>query len=88
MVAIALALCALLIVATAGLISLPLPTTLPTWLTQALTVVLLLRAIEDLQLVGFFKRSRDIRCTPMDTMVYFLLYLLLEIDSSLVGRTS
>ncbi len=86
-VAIALTLCALLIAATAGLISLPLPNTLLTWLTRALALVLLLRAIGDFRLMGFFKRIRNTRFARLDTLVYSPLCLLLAIGSSIVGFT-
>ncbi len=86
-VATALALCALLLAATAGLIPLPLSPTVLTWLTQALAVVLLLRAIGDFRLVGFFKRIRDTRFARLDTAVYSPLCLLLAIGSSIVGFT-
>lgn len=87
-IAVALALCALLLAATAGLVSLPLSHTLLVWLTQALAVVLLLRAIGDFRLVGFFKRIRDTRFARLDTAVYSPLCLLLAIGSTLVGGTA
>jgi hypothetical protein len=87
-VAVALALCALLIAATAGLVSLPLSQTVLAWLTRALAGVLLLRAIGDFRLVGFFKRIRDTRFARFDTAVYSPLSLLLAIGSSIVGFMS
>lgn len=87
-VAIVLALCALLLAAVAGLVPLPLPNMLLTWLTRGLAVVLLLRAIGDFRLVGFFKRVRDTRFARLDTTVYSPLCLLLAIGSSIVGFTS
>ncbi len=86
-VAVALALCALLLAATAGLATLPLSHPVLTWLTRALAVVLLLRAIGDFRLVGFFKRIRDTRFARLDTAVYSPLCLLLAIGSSIVGFT-
>jgi hypothetical protein len=87
-VAVALALCALLIAATAGFVSLPLSRTVLAWLTRALAGVLLLRAIGDFRLVGFFKRIRDTRFARLDTAVYSPLCLLLAIGSSIIGFES
>ncbi|MBX3305673.1 MAG: DUF3995 domain-containing protein [Nitrospira sp.] len=87
-VAVVLALCALLLAATAGLVSLPLPNMLLTWLTRGLAAVLLLRAIGDFRLVGFFKRIQDTRFARLDTAVYSPLCLLLAIGSSIVGFAS
>ncbi len=84
-VAIGLALCALLIAATAGIVKLPLSHTVLSWLTRALAVVLLLRAIGDFRLVGFFKRHRNSRFARLDTAVYSPLCLALAIGSALVG---
>ncbi len=87
-VAVALALCAVLLGATADLIHLPVSHTWLVWLTQALVAVLLLRAIGDFRLVGFFKRIRGTRFARLDTAVYSPLCLLLAIGSSIVGFTS
>lgn len=87
-VAVALALCALLIAATAGLVSLPLSQTVLAWLTRALAGVLLLRAIGDFRLVGFFKRIRDTGFARLDTAVYSPLSLLSVIGSSIIGFAS
>ena len=84
-VAIGLALCALLIAATAGVLTLPLSQTVLTWLTRTLAIVLLLRAIGDFRLVGFFKRIRDTRFARLDTSVYSPLCLALAIGSAIVG---
>lgn len=86
-VALALALCALLLAATAGLIPLPISHTVLTWLTRALAFVLLLRAIGDFRLVGFFKRIRNTHFARLDTLVYSPLCLLLAIGSFIVGFT-
>ena len=85
MVAVALALCALLLAATAGLVPLPVSHTVLAWLTLALAFILLLRAIGDFRLVGFFKRIRGTRFARLDTAVYSPLCLLLAIGSSIVG---
>jgi|CXWL01.1.fsa_nt_gi hypothetical protein len=79
MVAIGLALCAVVIAGTAGMCTLPLPQPALAWLTRALAVVLLLRAIGDFRLVGFCKRIRDTRFARLDTAVYSPLCLALAI---------
>lgn len=87
-VAIGLALCALLIAATAGMFMLPLSRTALAWLTRALAVVLLLRAIGDFRLVGFFKRIRNSRFAHLDTVLYAPLCLALAIGAAIVGFTA
>ncbi len=87
-VAVALALCALLLAATAGVVPLPLSHTLLVWLTRSLAFILLLRAIGDFRLVGFFKRIRGTQFACLDTAVYSPLCLLLAIGSSIVGFMS
>mgnify|MGYP001285303821 CR=1 FL=1 len=84
-VAIGLALCAVVVAATAGMLTLPLPHTVLAWLTRALAVVLLVRAIGDFRLVGFFKRIRHSHFARLDTTVYSPLCLALAIGSALVG---
>jgi hypothetical protein len=84
-VAIALALCAVLIAATSGLRTLPLPDPVLAWLTRALAVGLLLRAIGDFRLVGFFKHVRHTRFARLDTAVYSPLCLILAIGSAIVS---
>lgn len=84
-VAMVLALCALLIAATAGLVTLPLSQSALAWLTRALAVGLLLRAIGDFRLVGFFKCVRDTRFARLDTTVYSPLCLALAVGSAIVG---
>ena len=84
-VAIVLALCALLIAATAGMLTLPLSQSVLAWLTRALAVGLLLRAIGDFRLVGFFKHVRHTRFARLDTTVYSPLCLALAVGSAVVG---
>lgn len=84
-VAIGLALCAVVIAGTAGVLTLPLSHTVLSWLTRALAVILLLRAIGDFRLVGFFKRIRNSRFGRLDTVVYSPLCLALAIGSAIVG---
>ena len=82
-----LALCAVIIAGTAGMLALPLSQTILAWMTRGLAVVLLLRAIGDFRFVGFFKRIRHTRFARLDTLVYSPLCLLLAIGSSIVGFT-
>lgn len=84
-VAIGLALCAVVIAGTAGVLTLPLSQTVLAWLTRALALVLLLRGIGDFRLVGFFKRIRDTRFARLDTAVYSPLCLALAIGSAVIG---
>ena len=84
-VVIGLALCVLLIAGTAGILALPLSQTVLAWITRGLAVVLLLRAIGDFRLVGFFKRIRDTRFARLDTTVYSPLCLALAIGAAIVG---
>ena len=84
-VAIGLALCAVVIAGTAGMLTLPLSHTVLAWLARALAVVLLLRAIGDFRLVGFFKRSHNSRFARLDTAVYSPLCLVLAIGSAVIG---
>jgi hypothetical protein len=84
-VAIGLALCAVVIAATAGILTLPLSHTVLAWLTRALAVVLLIRAIGDFRLIGFCKRIRHSRFAYLDTVVYSPLSLALAIGSAIVG---
>ena len=69
-VAFGLLLCAVLVGATAGIIPLPLPRIVLQWLSMGLALGLLLRAIGDFKLVGFFKRVRDTRFAKLDSYVY------------------
>jgi hypothetical protein len=84
-VALGLALCALLIAATAGVLPLSLPGAVLAWVTRVLALALLLRAIGDFRLVGFFKRIHDTRFARLDTVVYSPLCLALAIGSAIVG---
>ena len=58
-----------------------LPSPVPAWLLQAAVIgasaVLILRAIGDFRLVGFFKRNRDSRFARMDALLYSPLCLAL-----------
>lgn len=87
-IAIGLALCAVVIAATAEVFTLPFPRAVCSWMTRGLAVVLLLRAIGDFRLVGFSKRVRDTRFARLDTAVYSPLCLALAIGSAIVGFTT
>ena len=76
-VAFGLALCAILVAATAGLVRLPFPANWLKWLSYSLSFVLLARAIGDFRLVGFFKRVRGTRFARLDSIVYAPLCLFL-----------
>lgn len=80
-----LALCAVVIAATAGILTLPLSQTVLVWLTRALAMLLLLRAMGDFRLFGFCKRIRDTRFAHLDTTVYSPLCLILAIGTAIVG---
>lgn len=84
-VAIGLALCALTIAGAAGVFALPLSHTVLSWLTRAVALGLLLRAIGDFRLVGFFKRIHNSQFARLDIAVYSPLGLALVIGLALVG---
>ncbi|HCK83633.1 MAG TPA: DUF3995 domain-containing protein [Hyphomonadaceae bacterium] len=84
-VAIGLALCAVVIAGAAGILTLPLPRTVSVWLTRALALVLLLRAIGDFRLVGFLKRIRHTHFARLDSAVYSPLCLALAVGSAAVS---
>ena len=86
-VAIGLALCAMVIAGTAGILALPLSQAVLAWLTRALAMVLLLRAIGDFRLVGFFKVSRNSGFARLDTAVDSPLCLVLAIGSAVISFT-
>jgi hypothetical protein len=79
-VAIALALCAVLVAASAGLIVSPVPAPWITWLACLLALALVARAVGDFRLVGFFKRVRGTRFARLDSAVYAPLCLALGVS--------
>lgn len=85
-VGIALLVFAALVAATAGLLPLALPRVVLVWLSYALALGLLLRAIGEFKYVGFFKRVRGSRFAKLDTLVYSPLCLLLAIGVALVAH--
>ena len=84
-VAIGLALCAVVIAGTAGMLTLPLPQPVLAWPTRALALALLARAVGDFRLVGFFKRIHNSRFARLDTTVFSPLCLALAIGAAIVG---
>jgi len=67
------------------LVSLPVPHSVLSWFTRALALVLLLRAIGDFRLVGFFKRIRGSRFARLDTVLYSPLCLALSAGVVAIG---
>jgi hypothetical protein len=86
-VAMGLALCALLVAATASLVHGSIPPEWLRWLCYALAAVLLARAIGDFRLVGFFKRVRGTRFARLDSVAYAPLCLLLSAGVFFVARS-
>lgn len=84
-VAIGLALCAVVIAGTAGVLTLPLSQTVLSWMTRGLATVLSLRAIGDFRLVGFFKHIHHTCFARLDTAVYSPLCLVLALGTAIVG---
>lgn len=78
-VSLALALCAVLVAASAGVIISVVPLVWVTWLAYALALGLLVRAVGDFRLVGFFKRVRGTRFAQLDSLVYAPLCLALAV---------
>ena len=78
-VAIGLALCASLVAATGMLVRPPIPGHWLRWLSYALALALLARAIGDFRLVGFFKRARGTRFARLDSVAYAPVCLLLAV---------
>jgi hypothetical protein len=89
-VAVALLLLALacLVAATGGIISLPVPRAALTWLSYALAIGLLARAIGDFKYVGFFKRVRGSRFATLDYFAFSPLCVLLAVGVALVAWRS
>ncbi|MDB5825223.1 MAG: hypothetical protein JWR21_3927 [Herminiimonas sp.] len=77
--------CAGLVAATGGLIGISVPPSLLYWLSLALALGLLARAIGEFKYVGFFKRVRGSRFATLDTFVYSPLCLLLALGVALVA---
>lgn len=75
-----------LVAATAGVVSVGLPTVALVWLSYALATGLLARAVGEFKYVGFFKRVRGSRFAKLDSLVYSPLCLLLAIGVALVAH--
>ena len=75
-----------LVAATAGLIEVGLSPQVLSWLSYALALGLLARAVGEFKYVGFFKRVRGSRFACLDTLVYSPLCLLLAVGVALVAR--
>jgi len=74
-----------LVAATAGVVSVGLPSVALSWLSYALALGLLARAIGEFKYVGFFKRVRGTKFSRFDTLVYSPLCLLLALGVALVA---
>jgi len=75
-----------LVAATGGILHLGVPSVALSWLSYALALGLLARAVGEFNYVGFFKRIRGSRFATLDTFVYSPLCLLLAIGVALVAR--
>jgi hypothetical protein len=84
-VGVVLLLFAALVAATAGILSLGVPRFVLSWLSFALALGLLARAIGEFKHVGFFKRNRGSRFATLDTYVYSPLCLLLSAGVAMVA---
>lgn len=85
-VGVALIAFAALVAGTAGFLPLPLPGVVLVWLSYALALGLLVRAIGEFKYVGFFKRVRGSRFAKLDTLVYSPLCLVLAVSVALVAH--
>lgn len=85
-VGVVLVLFAALVAATAGLLQTGLPAVVLSWVSYALALGLLLRAIGEFHYVGFFKRVRGSRFATFDTYLYSPLCLLLSGGVGLVAQ--
>jgi len=84
-VGVALVMFAGLVAATAGVISIGLPPVVLAWLSYALSVGLLARAVGEFKYVGFFKRVRGTKFATLDSLVYSPLCLLLGMGVAAVA---
>ena len=75
-----------LVAATGGLIQVLVPPRVLSWLSLALALGLLGRAIGEFKYVGFFKRVRGSRFARLDTLLYSPLCLLLAAGVAAVAR--
>ena len=84
-VGIVLLLFAGLVASTAGIVSVGLPSVALPWLSYALALGLLARAIGEFKYVGFFKRVRGTRFSKLDSLVYSPLCLVLALGVAFVA---
>jgi len=84
-VGIVLLLFAVLVACTSGILSSGLPARLLIWMSYALAVGLLARAVGDLNYVGFFKRVRGTKFARMDSLLYSPLCLALAAGVAIVA---
>lgn len=84
-VGVALIVFAGLVAATAGFVSVGLPSPVLAWASYALAAGLALRAIGDFRYVGLFKRIRGNKFATLDTYIYSPLCLLLGIGVAVVA---
>ena len=85
-VGIVLTLFAALVAATGGIFTVGLPPVLLVWLSYALALGLLARAVGDFKYLGFFKRVRGSAFARLDSLVYSPLCLLLAVGVAFVAR--
>lgn len=85
LVACALLACAALVGAATGFLDAPVPATTLQWACFGLALLLLLRAIGDFRLVGFFKTVRGSRFAWLDSSLYSPLCLALALGVFVVG---
>jgi hypothetical protein len=74
-----------LVAATAGIVAVGLSLAVLSWLSYALAVGLLARAVGEFRYVGFFKRVRGSRFATLDTWIYSPLCVLLAAGVALVA---
>jgi|SRR5471030_1513427 len=84
-VGVVLVLFASLVAATGGIVQLGLPSVALSWLSFALALGLLARAVGEFKYVGLFKRVRGSKFATLDTFVYSPLCLLLAAGVALVA---
>ena len=85
-VGVALLLFALLVAATGGLLRVGVPPQFLSWLSLALALGLLTRAVGEFKYIGFFKRVRGSRFAQFDSMLYSPLCLLLAVGVAVVAQ--
>ena len=82
----ALLLFAGLVAATAGAVSAGWPAVVLVWLSYALALGLLARAVGEFKYVGFFKRVRGSRFATLDSWVYSPVCLLLAVGVARIAQ--